>query len=60
LDDYLLHLITRYSILYSLVVALVAAFVFGSSSFVLASGDEFWNYAVGMMLNGIGKKDIMY
>jgi len=53
-------LYSLYYVLYSLVVALVAAFVFGSSSFVLASGDEFWNYAVGMMLNGIGNKDITY
>ena len=35
-------------------VAFLGAVVFALSSFVLAAGDEFWNYALGMVLSGLG------
>ena len=38
----------------SFAVALLGALVFASSSFVLASGDQFWNYSLGMVLSGLG------
>ena len=34
---------------------MLAALIFGCSSLVLAVGDEFWNFSVGMILNGLGK-----
>jgi uncharacterized Ntn-hydrolase superfamily protein len=35
-------------------VAFMGAVVFAMSSFVLAVGDEFWNYSLGMVLSGLG------
>lgn len=35
-------------------VALLGALIFTSSSFVLAIGDEVWNYSLGMVLSGLG------
>ncbi|KAJ1431642.1 major facilitator superfamily domain-containing protein [Ochromonadaceae sp. CCMP2298] len=44
-------LIQRYG---SFPVAFTGAFIFAASSSVLAMGTEFWNYAFGMVLNGLG------
>lgn len=35
-------------------VAFLGAVVFAMSSLVLAIGDEFWNYSLGMVLSGLG------
>jgi MFS family permease len=35
-------------------VAFLGALVFAMSSFVLAIGEEFWNYSLGMVLSGLG------
>jgi MFS family permease len=45
------RLIERYG---TFTVAFLGAVVFALSSFVLAVGDEFWNYSFGMVLSGLG------
>lgn len=35
-------------------VAFLGAIIFAMSSFVLAIGDDFWNYSLGMVLSGLG------
>mmetsp|Transcript_2140 Transcript_2140/g.3361 ORF Transcript_2140/g.3361 Transcript_2140/m.3361 type:complete len:577 (+) Transcript_2140:51-1781(+) len=45
------NLIQRFG---TFIVALAGACIFAGSSLVLALGDDFWNYALGMGLNGLG------